>query len=67
MGKELLLWEPLTNEDPVEEGYLGERQTGGKVEFLSMPSPVHFEALYSLLLSGLGKEGRLSYSSMKTL
>lgn len=67
MGKGLLLWEPLTDEDPVEESCLGERQTRGKVEFLSMPSPGAFEALSSLLFSSLGKEGRFSYSSMKIL
>lgn len=69
MGKGLLLWEPLIDEDPVEEGCPGERQTRGKVEstFLSTPSPAPFEALSPLLLSGLEKEGRLSYSSMKIL
>lgn len=59
--------EPLADEDPVEEGCLDERQTRVSVGFLSTPSPAPFEAPSSLLPSGLGKEGRLSYSSMKTL
>lgn len=66
-GEGLLLWEPLTGKDSMEEGCLCERQTKGTVELLSTPSPVPFGALYPLLPSGLGKEGRLSYSSMKIL
>lgn len=64
-GEGLLLWELLTDEDSMEEGCLCEMQTRGIVELLSMPSPVPFGALSSPLPSGLGKEGRLSYSSMK--
>lgn len=54
-----MLWELLIDDDPVEEGCLGERQTSSKVELLSTPSPAPFEALSPLLLSGLRKEGRL--------
>lgn len=45
MREGLLLWKPLTDEDPVEEGCLGERQNRDNMEFLSTPSPVPFEAL----------------------